>query len=901
MNPENIENIIKKAINEPILSKIKNFLEQSGYTFSLFNSLTDQNIEFKDISFVSQIKIKKNIKIKTYIGCLSTIFTVLKDTIKKRDGEITMKYKRVSNYNEMDSIESFITEQRKKDENPDQIIEDIVSNFNLSTEQAKQRFAKWASEVNVETDLFENKKITIRTNTGFPFTIKQDKSNFLTTFKTTDINDVKYIYHIFIFVDSLIRLIYDKDSSEVSSMVTELCTGKKFIDVPDTTEEEDIKQTEIKFVDEDKQQAFLGLFGATNPEDETGDFDDEGDIDFGDVEFGDVDDISEKQIQDKEEEFDFGDIEFGELDIGETPNVDDTGRISAKSKTPTPISPISDEINNETKKEIKTDSETSDTSSSIDVDLTGLRIEGNNNIFMQKREELQPKLFLKKKSGRYKAYSRACPSEYAKQPLILTSKEKAYIDKKDKEFGTQSYDEHITYGTGDTKYHYICPRFWCLSDDNGKSRSISFDEINSGKCGGWDALIPEGVSKVPDGGRIVQFTDKRFHKKGVNTKNIMVYKPFYPSFMGKDKHPDGLCIPCCFGKPTTIGKGDWVEKKDSKDKIYYENLKTGETTRKPPKIEYDTMYEPVGNGPGGPGPDFKRDQNGNIIMSSIVGKKIVRDKPAPSRLKSYNTCNQKESVDKIEEKEDVDEIIEDDASLLKGDEAPLLETFPHRFNQLGYLPLSVQKFIGYNSSKQCQISVSDTKLKMNNYCLLQKGVQASDNQSFLACIADAFSFIENYRPKDDIPATALKNKPDITIDDLKGIIKERLNFDIFVTLQNGDLIDIFHKKDNNDINIDEFKESNFYKTLTTSKNDLDTTNYLKKCANAYKNFIDYISSNEVNIDYEYLWDFLSLKREDNLGGMFSSGMNLIILNSPDDDITSKLELVCPTSMYFLVF
>ena len=78
----------------------------------------------------------------------------------------------------MDSIESFITEQRKKDENPDQIIEDIVSNFNLSTEQAKQRFAKWASEVNVETDLFENKKITIRTNTGFPFTIKQDKATF---------------------------------------------------------------------------------------------------------------------------------------------------------------------------------------------------------------------------------------------------------------------------------------------------------------------------------------------------------------------------------------------------------------------------------------------------------------------------------------------------------------------------------------------------------------------------------------------------------------------------------------------------------------------------------------------------------------------------------------------------
>ena len=900
MNPENIENIIKKAINEPILSKIKTFLEQSGYTFSLFTSLTEPNVEFKDISFISQITMKKNIKIKSYIGCLSTIFTVLKDTIKKRDGEILMKYKRVSNYNEMDSIESFITEQRKKDENPDDIIQDIVSNFNITTEQAKQRFAKWASEVNVETDLFENKKITIRTNTGFPITIKQDKSNFLTTIKTTEINDIKYIYHIFIFIDSLIRLIYDKESTEVSNLISDLCSGKKVIDVPDTTEEEDIKQTEIKFVDEGKQQEFLGLFGAVNQDDE---FDDEGDdVDFGDVQFGEIDDMNEwednspmkqkneSKLQKEEEEFDFGDIEFGELDIGETPNIDDEGKISVKDKTPSPLS----ENNNEEKNDI---SPVSDTSSSIDVDLTGLRLEGNNNIFMKRREELQPKLFLKHKSGRYKAYSTACPSQYAKQPIILTSSEKKYIDEKDKEFGTQSYDEHITYGTGDTKYHYICPRFWCLSDDEGKSRSISFDEINSGKCGGWDALIPEGVNKVPEGGRIVQFTDKRFHKKGVNTKNIMVYKPFYPSFMGKDKHPDGLCIPCCFGKPTTIGKGDWVERKDSKGKIYYENLKTGDSTRKPPKIEYDTMYEPVGEGPGGPGPDFKRDENGNIIMSSIVGKKIVRDKPAPSRLKAFNTCNQNVNEDTEEKVETSKENkASDSVDTVKSDESPLLETFPHKFNQLGYLPLAVQKFIGYNSSKKCQISVSDTKLKMNNFCLLQKGVQPSDNQSFLSCIADVFTFIENYRNEQDILPESLNTIPDITIDQLKNIIKERLNFDIFVTLQNGDLIEIF-SNEREDVNIEDFKTSKFYSSLSNSKTNIDTDDYLKKCVGSYKNFIDYILDNNVDINYEYLWDFLSLKRENDLGGMFSSGMNLIILNSPDDDITSKIELICPTSMY----
>ena len=41
----------------------------------------------------------------------------------------------------------------------------------------------------------------------------------------------------------------------------------------------------------------------------------------------------------------------------------------------------------------------------------------------------------------------------------------------------------------------------------------------------------------------------------------------YPGFFSPNKHPDNLCIPCCFGKPTT--------NQDSKKPIPY-------------------MYKPVG-------------------------------------------------------------------------------------------------------------------------------------------------------------------------------------------------------------------------------------------------------------------------------------------------------------------
>ena len=92
----------------------------------------------------------------------------------------------------------------------------------------------------------------------------------------------------------------------------------------------------------------------------------------------------------------------------------------------------------------------SNVASEAEIDLKGFLLKGNSNRFIKRKKlELQPELFLKKGKGRFKAYSKACPTQYAKQPVILTTKEKAYIDTQDGEFGTKSYDEFLTYGTGD--------------------------------------------------------------------------------------------------------------------------------------------------------------------------------------------------------------------------------------------------------------------------------------------------------------------------------------------------------------------------------------------------------------------------------------------------------------------
>ena len=51
-------------------------------------------------------------------------------------------------------------------------------------------------------------------------------------------------------------------------------------------------------------------------------------------------------------------------------------------------------------------------------------------IFSKKREQLEPTIFLKKNIGNFNAYSKSCPANVSKQPVILTDEEKEYIDNK---------------------------------------------------------------------------------------------------------------------------------------------------------------------------------------------------------------------------------------------------------------------------------------------------------------------------------------------------------------------------------------------------------------------------------------------------------------------------------------
>jgi hypothetical protein len=151
----------------------------------------------------------------------------------------------------------------------------------------------------------------------------------------------------------------------------------------------------------------------------------------------------------------------------------------------------------------------SNNNDNLEQDIKGMRL-AHPNPFQEKMKKLDAKLFLKPKQKGFSAYSRICPSNVKRQPIILTEEEKAKIDIDH----PNSYSSALKYGSDPEKqYWYICPRFWCLTGNY----SLTEEEVKAGVCGGTEAIIPASATVVPEGGQIYEFTSGKTHKKSDGT------------------------------------------------------------------------------------------------------------------------------------------------------------------------------------------------------------------------------------------------------------------------------------------------------------------------------------------------------------------------------------------------
>ena len=721
----NLNNIISNSINS-IIKNINNFLDKFGIYLDNFESTTNYNVKINNIDYFKSIPLKKKINYSKYTNLFNSIFDVINDNNKT----IELNYKRVSNFKKMNGINKFIHSILNSNINTNEIIDKLIENYDITIDKAEEYIVDYRNNFNQINGKFVNKVDDIIENPGFTTLIQSIPFDEKITVFIKGIDNIKYISHIDVYIDSLFRLLQFPDT----------------INIPDSKINSiSKKQIDTDLIDDDKPMII-----TTN---------DAKPIAFKQqLEISDI--INNQYVENNEDKLSDDDDDSDGLLFDD----DDIDENIANFN--------SDDMDNDSDNEILGGSKTKD------LDVTGMPLT-KPNMFFEKLLSNDPKLFLTRKSGKYEAYSRLCQHNTGKQPVILTQEEKDNID----ENYPNSYTNSIEYGSDpNKKFHYICPRFWCLKTNS----SISEKDVKEGKCG---KIIPKGADKVGEGEGVIEFHKKRtvIDENGEEKESFNV-----PGFLKPDAHPDGLCIPCCFK--------DWNSKQQVNRR---EQCLKGDKTKlnKTDKPEYDSSY---------------------II--------------------SY-------------------------------------ETFPLPKNRFGFMPPAMELFLQEDYSKKINPENNHLLIK-DKVTLVRYGIEQDLNQSFIGVLAEIHKDIlkKNYLP---------------SIKEMKKLIVDNLSLDSFTRLQNGTLISLFKSK-NNDIDnsvINNYADSYLFKQIDPKNEDQKI--FFKDVLSSYLNFIKFINDDKAIIDHTYLWDLVVSKDT----GLFDTGINLVIFEVLNNDITNNIELLCPSYNY----
>jgi hypothetical protein len=926
LNDDNITKIIEKSVN-PVIQEVSTFIEQYGYSMNTFHSLYSKNVIIREIKYKTLLKLPHDFKfnIPENMGCISSIFNV----IEYKEGQrIIMRYKRVSNYNEMESIDAFIMQQFLKSSYQADVVTGLMENYqSLTYTEAVRRVSNLLDQLQL-SELNKQTKIKVNIHPGFFTSIIQyqivTNGNF--EINVENIDNIYYLDHIEKMVDSFLRLLLYKKSEPNTNVsgeqITKLCKRsfsskeqpeikevKEFVvhgdksvltdntmmaetnRVDDSLVFENFSRPEDlqRIDDADLEDLFFGSDGegsgseeeeeegeesgresassksieqkvekdqkvtpAVSPGEEGEEGEEEGDV-IENMEFGSDEEDStgdeSKKIDTEEEgegeeeggEEEEGDVienmEFGsdnEDGDSDSDSIESGGGSSSEEGTPIAQAEIPS-FSSDTEKEdtpkpapkpksapkksinvagLSLASKTKPSSApeesgegvtlfqrgTIERDITGAKLSNPNPVF-QRLYSLDPVLFPKNTTGNIKEYSRSCPWNVRRQPIILTDEEKRHID----ENHAGSYDRAMKYGSSQSKkYWYICPRYWDLK----KNVSLTHEEVEKIKAKEGDVVIPPGAETIPAGKYIFEFTEDKYHID----KKTGQYKSQSPGFVdSKENAGSKYCIPCCFNSENFAkDKQNTARQACGCPSITVHNqsnpnTKSFDCKGKDEAFKAAPVRRVRGKGKS-TGEEAEGEEEEPQLTSEAIRKSLARltevgedvdvlgeGGPGVGEEQPLTPAPPETPLSEVSLGESAAAIVSRRTVAPKKD---FIILGPERNAELpegvyGYLLPQLQAFFS-QSMKTCTLNEKSTVLKPGVSCLLQKGVQTSvqvgennKNQSFIGSIADIYSkYIEEL--------TGKYNK--VSISEMKKIIIDAIDIDTFMTYQNGTLVNTFNYK-----------------------------------------------------------------------------------------------------------
>ena len=439
-----LEEFLSNIVNETI-STLNTYLHNLGYQLQTFSDLKHKNIEIKNINYKIWSPLENDVSFKIVSPCLTSMFEIH----DIESNSVTMNFKRVDNYTQMNAMNTMITEVYKKTNSEKDVINALTLNYNYTEQEALLEFTKYLNNFTRINGQYVNKNIDIVENPGFSVFIGKMQTGLILYIDITQITDIRYLELLSIYFDSFLRVSQNIGLNGVSkSRINQLCSGK-YDKVKEPTIENIIIPSNKTIVPSSQNDILIGNDNKDEEDDEDEEDDDEG---------------------------------FLYMDDDEEDEEDDTIEGGAKKSKVKKLDP--------------------------------------RKYLFDKLKLLEPEIIMTKEMGHYKAFSRACPSNIMRQPVILTNDEKTQIDRNNR----KGYGYALRYGSNKEDPHwFICPRYWCLETN----KPLTKTEVDSGVCSG----------------KIHEFTDNRYH---VDKDGKYVHHS--PGFLPDETHPK-YGVPCCFSKP----------------------------------------------------------------------------------------------------------------------------------------------------------------------------------------------------------------------------------------------------------------------------------------------------------------------------------------------------------------
>ena len=210
----------------------------------------------------------------------------------------------------------------------------------------------------------------------------------------------------------------------------------------------------------------------------------------------------------------------------------------------------------------------------------------------------------------------------------------------------------------------------------------------------------------------------------------------------------------------------------------------------------------------------------------------------------------------------------------------------------GFAQYAVQHFlqIDYRShiSKTNPSMIRDQTTTMLRYGIRQdsyineKGNHIElRNRSIVACFADIYARIQKIKTP--------------SISEFIQIIIEAITIDEFVQFGNGTYMTIFSGTGDDDDEVlsvdDYFTESRVYQFLNMK--DPSHFKFFKTLKRAYERFRAFLADPESVIDHTYFWDIVAIPNP----RLFPNGLNLVLMEITNNDVTENIDLICPTNAY----